>query len=70
MMEDEQLVRLLEEIVLDRLNIPTLQRRGRDFLDYHDISVWGLLTVLRDAYDAGVRAARDASTNDTMDTAG
>lgn len=57
----DQLILLLEEIVLERLSIPTLQRRGRDFLDYHDISAWGLLRVLQDAYEAGVTAGRRAS---------
>jgi hypothetical protein len=60
MTADDQLLVLFEEIVSERLSIPTLQRRGRDFLDFHDISVWGLLTVLQDAYDAGVKAGRRA----------
>lgn len=60
MTADDQLLLLFEEIVSERLSIPTLARRGREFLDYHDISVWGLLTVLQDAYDAGVRAGRRA----------
>lgn len=58
MTADDQLLVLFEDIVLDRLNIPTLQRRGREFLDYHDISVWGLQRVLQDAYEAGLAAAR------------
>ena len=60
MTADDQLVLLFEEIVSERLSIPTLQRRGRDFLDFHDISVWGLLGVLQAAYDAGLKAARRA----------
>lgn len=58
MTDDDELVRLLEEIALERLSIPTLQRRGREFLDYHEISAWGLLTVLQDAYEAGFKAGR------------
>lgn len=58
MTADEQLEILFEEIVQERLNIPTLRRRGRDFLDFHDISVWGLLAVLHAAYDAGLDAGR------------
>lgn len=61
MTDDDQLLLLLEEIVRERLNIPTLQRRGRDFLDFHDISVWSLRDVLEDAYNAGVAAARRGS---------
>ena len=60
MTTDDQLLLLFEEIVSERLSIPTLQRRGREFLDYHDISVWGLLTVLQDAYDAGFKAGSTA----------
>lgn len=58
MTADDQLLLIFEDIVLDRLSIPTLQRRGREFLDYHDISVWGLHRVLQDAYEAGLAAAR------------
>jgi hypothetical protein len=60
MTADDQLLLLFEQIALERLSIPTLQRRGRDFLDFHDISVWGLLTVLEDAYNAGLKAGRRA----------
>lgn len=58
MTADDQLEALFEDIVLDRLNIPTLRRRGRDFLDYHEISVWGLEAVFNAAYDAGLNAGR------------
>jgi hypothetical protein len=61
MTAEDQMFLLFEEIVRDRLSIPTLERRGRDFLDFHDVSVRGLLTVLQDAYDAGVKAGRRAA---------
>ncbi len=60
MTTDDQLLLLFEDIVSERLSIPTLQWRGRDFLDLHDISVAGLRTVLQDAYEAGVKAGRRA----------
>lgn len=61
MTDEDQLLMLLEDIVRERLSIPTLQRRGRDFLDFHDISVWSLRDVLEFAYNAGVAAARRAA---------
>ncbi len=37
------------------LRIPTLDARNSDSLDFHEVSVWELLTALRLAYRAGVR---------------
>lgn len=48
---------LLESIALDHLFIETLQTRHRDSLDFHDVSVWGVKSALRAAFDAGLRAA-------------
>lgn len=44
---------LLAEIAREYLSIPTLQERGRDVFDFHDVGV----TALRDALPADVGAA-------------
>jgi len=49
----DRLDRVLETIAQEKLDIPTLQRRKRDCLDFHEVSVWGLKRALRAAYEAG-----------------
>ena len=44
-------------IARDRLGVETLDARGRDSLDFQDVSVSGLAQALGDAYEAGYRAA-------------
>lgn len=56
---DLELLLLFEQIARDRCGIDTLRTRGRDRLDFHDISVWALLDIMQAAYDAG-RNAKDA----------
>lgn len=34
-------------------NLETLERRGADSLDFHDISVWSFKEALEKAYDLG-----------------
>lgn len=43
------------------LGIETLQERGRDQLDFHDVSVVGLREALVLAYQMGCREARGGS---------
>ena len=43
----------LESIARQHLNIPTLETRKSDSLDFHEVSVWSLLEALQAAYDAG-----------------
>ena len=38
-------------------DIPTLTARKSDSLDFHEVSVWGLLEALRLAYSAGYEQA-------------
>lgn len=45
------------EAARKHLDIPTLETRGRDGLDFHDISVASLRTIIAAAYDAGWAAA-------------
>ena len=44
---------VLERIALEFTDVPTLETRHRDTLDFHDVSVWGLLRALDAAYEAG-----------------
>ena len=44
--------KILEKIAQERLGI-TLERRGNDGDDFHDISVWALKEMLEKAYQAG-----------------
>jgi hypothetical protein len=47
---------LFERIARQRSDIRTLRTRGRDSLDFHDVSIWALLDMMQSAYDAGVEA--------------
>jgi len=44
---------ILEAIARKHLGIPTLKPRGRDCLDFHEMSVWRLKDALQNAYDLG-----------------
>lgn len=48
----------LQEIAKDKLNIPTLESRNMDNLDFHEIAVWQLEEALVDAYVAGYKAGK------------
>jgi hypothetical protein len=45
--------RILTDIAVSHLNIPTLRTRRSDRLDFHDVSVWAVRSALKAAYDAG-----------------
>jgi hypothetical protein len=51
---------LFERIARERADIRTLRTRGRDSLDFHDVSVWALLDMMQAAYNAGFDAGRKA----------
>jgi hypothetical protein len=51
---------LLESIARKRSDIRTLRTRGRDSLDFHDVSVWALLDLMQAAYDTGFEAGKKA----------
>ena len=42
-----------ESIAREMLSIPTLEQRGRDEKDFHELGVWGLREALITAYRAG-----------------
>jgi hypothetical protein len=44
---------LLEKIAKDVLHVATLQTRGSDQLDFHDLGVGSIRLALRAAYEAG-----------------
>ncbi len=48
----------IDRIARDILDLETLEERGSDSLDFHDISVWQLKKALEAAYDAGRKATR------------
>lgn len=47
---------ILTEIANRYLDIPTLQERRSDNLDFHEVSVWGVKDALWHAYQAGVNS--------------
>lgn len=49
----------INEIARKALRVTTLETRGRDALDFHDLAVWNIREALGRAYDAG-RAAGPA----------
>ncbi len=51
---------LFESIARKRSDIRTLRTRGRDSLDFHDVSVWALLDMMQAAYNAGFEAGKKA----------
>jgi hypothetical protein len=53
---DPELFLCFEQIAQDHLAIDTLRTRGRDDLDFHDISVWALLDMMQAAYNAGQKS--------------
>jgi len=52
----------IREIAKRELLIETLERRMRDSLDFHDVSVWGVEAALIAAYEAGREAERKRRT--------
>lgn len=49
----------LEQIAKEILNIPTLDTRKSDGLDFHEVSVWSLKKALIEAYKQGVKDLND-----------
>ena len=48
---------VLAAIAAEVLNIPTLETRRSDGLDFHDVAVWSVREALERAYAAGRGAA-------------
>ena len=49
---------LLTRIAQTKLRIETLESRGSDRLDFHDVSVGNLREALEAAYNAGIEKGR------------
>ena len=47
-------------------NLETLERRGLDSLDFHEISVWSLKDALEKAYQLGREDGKRAQTGKTV----
>ena len=47
----------LAAIAAEALNIPTLETRRSDSLDFHEVAVWSLREALDQAYEAGRKHA-------------
>ncbi len=45
---------VLTQIANEHLDIPTLETRRSDSLDFHDVAVWQVHAALQAAYMAGV----------------
>jgi len=45
---------VLTQIANEHLDIPTLETRRSDSLDFHDVAVWQVREALQAAYMAGV----------------
>ena len=52
-------IELFTNIAREHLNIPTLETRNSDSLDFHDVSVCGVKNALSHAYQAGVNASAE-----------
>ena len=48
----------LAQIARQHLRIETLETRGSDSLDFHDVSIWGVKAALEAAYDLGRKVSR------------
>jgi hypothetical protein len=51
--ETNPIIRAFEAIARETLGIETLETRRSDRLDFHDVSVWGVLEALTRAYELG-----------------
>ena len=45
--------KLISDIAREHLYIETLETRNRDYLDFHDLSVWQIKKALEAAFEAG-----------------
>jgi hypothetical protein len=49
--------RILTKIAITHLDIPTLQTRRSDRLDFHEVSAWAVRAALKAAYDTGIKGS-------------
>ena len=48
----------LASIAREHLDIPTLETRRSDNLDFHNVAVWQVKSALKAAFDAGIHYGR------------
>ena len=49
---------VIAEIAKRVLRIATLEESKSDSLDFHQVAVWNVKAVLKEAYEAGLKAAK------------
>ncbi len=54
-------IALLTPIAREHLDIPTLETRRGDSLDFYTVTVWGIRNALKEAFDAGSNTASKAA---------
>ena len=50
---------IFTKIAKEKLGIETLEDRGSDGLDFHEVGVWSLKKALEAAYEAGLQAGKN-----------
>jgi len=56
--EQKKMQKTLEQIAAEHLGIETLTARKRDYLDFHEVGVWGVKAALEAACDAALANAK------------
>ena len=54
---EKQKEQTIQRIVREVLWLQTLEQRGRDHLDFHEVSIWQIRRALEQAYEAGRASA-------------
>jgi hypothetical protein len=52
--------KIIEQIAREQLRVETLQERGLDRLDFHEVSVASIKQALMEAFDAGFKMCAEA----------
>lgn len=66
--QEEALDQVLTAIASKQLDIPSLERRWSDSLDFHEVSAWGVKEALKAAFEAGRKTVEeDKGSNKTAD---
>jgi len=49
---------IMKEIVENAMELPTIETRGSDELDFHDVAIWRIKEALHLAYEAGKESVK------------
>jgi len=66
MIKNDQILRFLQQYV--DTQIETVASQGRDSLDFHDVHIGSLVTLVKRAYTAGHEAGFDKSLVTNLDS--